>query len=68
MAKKEKIRTIDLTPTWSAVLPIFIAALQDGTPEGQRAAKEELARMAALADQYVWIIEGHTLKPTGIKR
>lgn len=53
-----KVRTIDLTPTWTAVLPIFIAALQDGTPEGQKAAKEELARMAALADQYVAWVKG----------
>lgn len=44
-------RTIDLTPTWAAIAPILIAALQDGTPKGQQMAREELIRMAALADE-----------------
>ena len=32
----------DITPTWSAVLPVFVAALQNGTAEGQRIAMDEL--------------------------
>jgi hypothetical protein len=43
---------IDLTPTWKGVLPIIIAALEDGTPEGKRLAKLELAQMAKAADLY----------------
>jgi hypothetical protein len=50
---KTKAATIDLTPTWKAVLPIMIAALVDGTDEGKRLAKIELNRMADLADAYV---------------
>ena len=42
--------TIDLTPTWTGLLPAFIALLQNGSPEGQKVAREELERMAALAD------------------
>lgn len=45
--------TIDLTPTWVSILPIMIACIKDGSPEGQKIAREELARMAGLADLYV---------------
>ena len=39
------------TPTWTAILPALIAALQNGTPEGQQIAREELAKLAAYADR-----------------
>ncbi len=42
--------TIDMTPTWSQIVPAFVAALQHGTGDGPRAAREELARMAEAAD------------------
>ena len=45
------MRTIDLTPTWSGLLPALLAVIQDGKPEGQRLALEELRRMAKAADQ-----------------
>jgi hypothetical protein len=45
-------KTIDLTPTWTAVLPILFAALEDGTPEGKRMAREEIRQMARAADLY----------------
>lgn len=51
VTKKTKIGTIDLTPTWKAILPVLLHALADGSPLGQRLAKEELTRMAALADE-----------------
>lgn len=43
-------RTIDATPTWAALMPALIAALRDGTPDGQRFAAEELHRLAAAVD------------------
>lgn len=43
-------RGIDITPTWSGVLPIFLAALEYGTKGGRTSARVELARMARLAD------------------
>lgn len=46
------MRTIDITPTWVAVLPILLAALENGTDEGKRIAREELQRMADAADLY----------------
>lgn len=45
--------TIDLTPSWSGILPTLLAAVTDGTPEGQSIARQELARMAEIADRYV---------------
>ncbi len=42
---------IDCTPTWQAVVPVFIAALESGTETGRNAARIELTRMARLADE-----------------
>lgn len=44
------MQAIDMTPTWAAIMPAFIAALQCGTPEGQAMAREELSRLAASVD------------------
>lgn len=41
---------IEATPTWSGVLPLLIAALQDGTEEARDTATQELRRMAKAAD------------------
>lgn len=45
-------KTIDLTPTWVAVLPMLLAALEDGSDKGKAIAREELHRMAQAADAY----------------
>lgn len=45
--------TIDLTPTWAAVLPVYLAAYADGNAKGRAAAIAELTRMAELADSAV---------------
>ncbi|HDZ73513.1 MAG TPA: hypothetical protein ENH55_12240 [Aurantimonas coralicida] len=42
--------SISLGLTWQGVLPMLLAALVDGTDEGKRIAREELARMAKAAD------------------
>jgi len=44
---------IDLTPTWSQALNLFITVLEDGTTEGKKIAREELKRMASLLDQFI---------------
>lgn len=46
------METIDLTPTWSGILPGLLAVIENGTGEGRRLAREELARMAQAADKY----------------
>jgi hypothetical protein len=43
-------RTIDCTPTWSAILPILLHAAADPRSAGHDGAMAELRRMAALAD------------------
>ena len=48
------VRTIDITPTWSGILPALIAILERGeTVEARKTAEAELQKMAALADRYV---------------
>lgn len=47
----KQVGMIDLSPTWVAVVPIYIAALQKGTPAAQSAARDELMRMARIADR-----------------
>lgn len=45
-------KTIDLTPTWSAILPVLLEGYEQASPDGRRIALEELQRMASLADRY----------------
>ena len=47
------MKTIDMTPSWSGVLPMLLAAYSDGSVEGIDIAQQELERMAALADRWV---------------
>ncbi len=49
---KEKIGTIDATPTWSGILPALLVLIENGSP-GASIARDELKRMAQLADLYV---------------
>lgn len=44
---------IDMTPTWAEILPTLLALVTDGDATGRRTAREELARMAGLADSFV---------------
>lgn len=52
VAEKTVVEYIDLTPTWQAMLPVYINILENGNNEGKRVAREELARMAKAADAY----------------
>jgi len=51
--KYSPLKTIDLTPTWSNVLPVLLTVLESGSREGKQTAKIELSRMAEIADKYV---------------
>lgn len=46
------METIDLTPSWYALLPAYVAVLQDGNEAGRTAVISELRRMAQAADQW----------------
>lgn len=48
----DNVRVIDCTPTWAALLPVYIEVLEDGSEAGRVAARAELARMAEAADRY----------------
>ena len=48
-------QTVDLTPTWSEVLPAILAVITNpkSSPESRKIMYSELSRMAGLADGYV---------------
>lgn len=43
--------TIDMTPTWEQTARLLVFALENGTPEGKRMAREEIERMGILLDR-----------------
>lgn len=45
--------SIDIKATWKATAQVLIALLQDGTETGKQLAKEEILRMADVADLHV---------------
>jgi hypothetical protein len=52
---KTLIGVIDCTPTWRGILPVLLLLITDANAKGQAEAREELQRMADLADRYVAI-------------
>jgi hypothetical protein len=62
MTDKNKIKTIDCTPTWEGMLPSILALIEEGngTKESYKIAKEELLRMAKIADQYAALVKSST--------
>lgn len=51
--KFEIAEYIDITPTWSQILPALCVVLKNGNPKGYKIAWIELEKMAKLADLYV---------------
>lgn len=51
IAGKRPAGAIDLTPTWTGILPLLLAAFENGTPAARIMAMEELQRMATIADR-----------------
>lgn len=47
-----KVTSLDVTPTWSAILPSIVALIEQGG-DGGRIATEELRNMAHAADSAV---------------
>jgi hypothetical protein len=49
------MQTIDMTPTWTGIVGLMILVLQneDASPQSHKGARDELYRMAGLADLYV---------------
>lgn len=47
------IRTVDLTPTWTGLMPGLIAVLENGDSEaGRQGVRDELMRLAHLVDHH----------------
>ncbi len=42
--------TVDLTPTWAAIIPLLILVLREGTSDGQQQAEDEIMRLALACD------------------
>lgn len=47
------METLDITPTWEQASRVYLTLLEAGNAKGQKAAKEELLKMARIADRYV---------------
>lgn len=53
MYNGKMVEVEDCTPTWAGIVGIYINALENGSKDGKQAAREEIKRMAQLADLYV---------------
>lgn len=49
----DTIKTINITPTWTGILPALLAAYDSGTVGGRSFARKELERLAQIADAAV---------------
>jgi len=49
----QKVRIMDMTPTWPEALRMLRAVIENGTSEGQALAWTEIERMAEIAQQHV---------------
>jgi transcription elongation GreA/GreB family factor len=54
-------RTINVTPTWSGLLPNFLAMLESNNAESRRIGMENLEKIAKLADAYVEMVENQPM-------
>ena len=50
---KNEVETIEQTPTWEGLLPLYLMSYENGKSSGRAASLAELQRMAKLADLYV---------------
>lgn len=51
--QKNSSKTIDCTPTWFSLTPLFFEVLENGNEIAKGTIKKELQRMAKIADAYV---------------
>jgi hypothetical protein len=57
-AKKVQVGTVDMTPTWEQASRVLTTILVNSSSyEARKAAADELARMAQLADAYVALVK-----------
>jgi len=51
--KEMTTKTVDLTPTWSGILPSLLILLKSESHKSRELAMDELERMATYADNWV---------------
>ena len=57
--KPKPANYVDMTPSWQAMTEMMILLITDGTtPEARQTGRDELMKMARLADLYVASQEG----------
>ena len=54
---QKEITTIDIRLNWTGALRMLLALWTDGGTEGRKLAREELFKMATLADKYVEVVQ-----------
>tara|TARA_R110002020_G_scaffold150679_1_gene327502 strand:+ start:289 stop:480 length:192 start_codon:yes stop_codon:yes gene_type:complete len=47
-----KPKTVDMTPTWSDILPLMLAGLNNSTQQGHGAIEQQFGQMAEAADKW----------------
>lgn len=50
--KKKLVKTVDATPSWVSLVPLFIEWIQDGNSQQHMDASENIRQMAKIADAY----------------
>ena len=45
-------QTIDLTPTWEAIVPMLLEAYKHADPAGEESVRAEFMRLAKVADYH----------------
>lgn len=54
MPNTQNLKTIDATPEWQGIIPIYLQVLQNekASDKGKQSAVKEITRMAVLCDMY----------------
>lgn len=55
---KKFVGVIDMTPTWSGILPLLLMSLESPNAETRKNGIAEITRMAKIADAYVTMTKG----------
>lgn len=51
------MRYVDMTPSWTEILPTILVLLREGNEQGKATARSELIKMAGLADEAVRLLK-----------
>lgn len=57
MPKDKLVGTIDLTPKWEGLYPIYAEWIDSGTPGQKQLVKEELLKLCKVADAYNEVVK-----------